>query len=201
MLLLKNSILLLSIAILVFASSTPGQVHGPPTSRPKQEQSSSDAKSNSVCRGKLVAVSMLERPAGMAIYSRRTSYLGWGISEPARLVIRDRNEFNELWNQIMRSVTDKPSLPEVDFSREMLIVAAMGHRPTLYEIIVDSACEVDNQLEVLIRITKIPWCGAHVGLPPETVDIVRLPKTDRTVIFRETERTIDCKDLFHHSPS
>ena len=150
----------------------------------------------SVCRGKTVAVSLLERPYGLKLYGRRTSYLRGGISQRARLVIRDRAEFNELWNnKIMSNLSDKPPLPEVDFSREMLIVAAMGQQPSPYEIIIDSACEVDNQLEVLVRSTKFLPCGLYPGLLPQTVDIVRLPKTDLPVVFRETEVTSDCKGL------
>ena len=149
----------------------------------------------SVCRGKTVAVCLLERPFGLKMYGRRTSYLPGGISQRARLVIRDRDEFIKLWNQMMRVTSNKPPLPEVDFSREMIIVAAMGQQPDRYEIIIDSACEVDNQLEVLVRSTKFLPCGLQAGLLPETVDIVRLPKTDLPVVFRETEVTSDCKGL------
>ena len=150
----------------------------------------------SVCRGKTVAVSLLERPYGLKLYGRRTSYLRGGISQRARLIIRDRAEFNELWNKIMINHTsDKPPLPEVDFSREMLIVAAMGQQPTPYEILIDSACEVDNQLEVLVRSTKFLPCGPYAGILPATVDIIRLPKTDLPVVFRETEVTSDCKGV------
>jgi len=148
----------------------------------------------SVCRGKTVTVSLMERPFGLKVNGRRTSYLSFGISQRARLVIRDRDKFNELWNQIMRPVSDKPALPDVDFSREMLIVAAMGQQPSVYYIIIDSACEVDNQLEVLVRSTSFS-CGAYLGMLPETVDIVRLPKTDLPVVFRETEGTSDCNGV------
>ena len=122
----------------------------------------------SVCRGKTVAVSLPERPFGLKLYGRRTSYLNWGISQRARLVIRDRDKFNELWNQIMRPVSDKdkPALPDVDFSREMIIVAAMGHQPSPYEIIIDSACEVDNQLEVLVRSTSCLRVARMLGSCP-----------------------------------
>jgi hypothetical protein len=150
----------------------------------------------SVCRGKTVAVSLLERPYGRKLYGRRIAYLPGGISQRARLVIRGRDEFNELWNKIMiNNISNKPPLPEVDFSREMIIVAAMGHQPNIYEILIDSACEVDNQLEVLVRITKFDWCGLMAGLLPEPVDIVRLPKTDLPVVFRETELSCDCNGL------
>lgn len=145
-----------------------------------------------VCRGKTVAVSLLERPFGLKMTGRRTPYINGGISERTRLVIHDRVKFNELWQHIMRQTSDKPPLPEVDFSREMLIVAAMGQQPSVYEIIIDSACEVDNQLEVVVRSARYLPCGASVGLLPETVDIVRVPKTDLRVVFRETEATFDC---------
>jgi len=148
-----------------------------------------------VCRGKSVPVSLLERPFGLKLSGRRTPYLNGGISQRARLVIRDRDEFNKLWQQIIRQTSDKPPLPEVDFSREMLIVAAMGQTPSHYEIIIDGACEVDTQLEVLVRSTKFLPCGANTGLFPETVDIVRLAKTDLPVVFRETEVTMDCKGI------
>ena len=149
----------------------------------------------SVCRGKTVAVSLLERPYGLKLYGRRTSYLRGGISQRARLVIRNRAEFNELWNKIMSNTSDKPPLPEVDFEREMLIVAAMGQQPSPYEIIIDSVCEVDKQLEALVRSTRFLPCGAYAGTFPETVDMVRLPKTDLPVVFRETEVTADCNGL------
>ena len=71
----------------------------------------------------------------------------------------------------------------------------MGFQPNPYEIIIDSACELDNQLEVLVRSTKFDWCGAHVGLLPESVDIVRVPTTDLPVVFREAEVTSDCNGL------
>jgi len=147
----------------------------------------------SVCRGKSVAVSLLGPLFGVKQYGRRTSLLQGGTSQRPRLVIRDRDEFNKLWNEIMRQAADKPALPEVDFSREMLIVAAKGQQPSLHMSIIDSACEVDNQLEVLVRSIKFLNCGAHAGPLPETVDIVRLPKTDLPVVFRETEVTSVCE--------
>ena len=149
-------------------------------------------KQQAACRGKSVPVSLLEHPFGLKMSGRRTPYLNGGISQRARLVVRDRDEFNKIWTQIVRLVLNKPPLPEVDFSREMIVVAAMGQQPSRYEIIIDGACELDNRFEVLVRSTKFPTCGLEAGLPPESVDIVRFSKTDLPVVFRETEVTLDC---------
>lgn len=153
------------------------------------------------CRGKRIAVSLLERPFGLKMYGHRTSYIKGGISRRARLAIRNRDEFNELWNEITSSTSNKPPLPQVDFSREMLIVAATGPEKEPHELIVDSACEVDNQLEVVVRNIKSVPCGPTIGLPPQPVDIVRLPKTDLPVVFREIEETFDCKQLYFVEPA
>jgi hypothetical protein len=147
--------------------------------------------STAVCRGKPVAISLL----GPKLPGRRMSFLNGGIKERVRLVIRDRDEFDKFWKQIYRLGSDKPPLPEVDFSREMIVVAAMGQQPSSgYEIIVDGACEVDNQLEVLVRSTNFLKCGLQLGIVTAPVDMVRLPKTNMQLVFRETEVTSDCKE-------
>lgn len=186
------SILSLTIAILGLSLTRSGQMQEP------RVAPSTEPSPKSVCRGKPVTVTLLERPFGLKLYGRRMPYLMGGISERSRLVIRSREEFEKLWQQITRQVSDKPPLPEVDFAREMLIVAAMGAQPERYEIIIDSACEVDNQLEVSVRSTRFLPCGANVGVLPQTLDIVRVPKTDLPVVFRESEVTCDCNGLLNH---
>lgn len=66
----------------------------------------------------------------------------------------------------MSNTPDKPPLPEVDFSREMLIVAAMGQQSSPYDIIIDSACEVDNQLEVLGLVSNFFRAARTLGSCP-----------------------------------
>ena len=152
-------------------------------------------KQEAVCRGKSIPVSLMEPLFGVKMYGRRINFLSGGISHRARLVIRDRDEFNEFWQELVRSASEKPALPEVNFSREMIIVAAMGRQQSSgYEVVIDSACEVDNRFEVFVRSTHFLKCGLQLeGVEP--VDIVRLPKTNLPVAFREIEVTSDCKEL------
>ena len=145
-----------------------------------------------VCVGKPVAVSLLEY--GPKRSGRRMPFLSGGISRRDRLVIRDGQQFNQLWKEIAGPGPDKPPPPQVDFSREMLIVAAMGQQPSSgYEIIIESACEVDNQLEVVVRSANYAKCGLQLGVVTAPVDIVRVPKTNLPVVFRETEVASGCK--------
>ena len=127
-----------------------------------------------------------------------------GVWDQLRLVVRDRETWVDLWKRIHRISPDNPNpnggqlppLPEIDFSRELLVVAGMGRRPrSAYAINIHAAnaYERNYRLEILVRsVENRKGCGAAtVMIAP--IDIVRLPKTDRTVIFRETEVVPDCK--------
>ncbi len=53
-----------------------------------------------------------------------------GLTEPRREVIREEVEFLKLWAEHASDV-NRPALPpEVDFDKEMVVVVAMGNRPT-----------------------------------------------------------------------
>jgi hypothetical protein len=158
-------------------------------------------KQEAACRGKSIPATLLDVGGPKLPEPRTLSLLKGGILKRSRLVIRDRERFDDLWEQIVGLKEDKPAPPEVDFSREMLIVAAMGERPSGgYEIVITGACEVDNQLEVHVRSSDYAQCGgAQLGVLTAPVDIVRIPKSDLPVVFRETEfpsTPADCKELF-----
>ena len=158
----------------------------PPTAQPTE----------SLCRGKPISVSLLDVGGPKLSGPRHMALLYGGISQPSRLVIRNRDEFNELWKQLIGPGSNKPPPPEVDFSREMIVVAAMGQKPSpSYAILIDGACEVDNQLEVFVRSVDYTKCGLQLGVITAPADIVRIPRTELPVVFRETEVTSDCKEI------
>jgi hypothetical protein len=125
-----------------------------------------------------------------------------GIWDQLRLVVRDREAWVDVWKRIhavdpyRRPYPEPPPLPEIDFSREMVVVAAMGQRPSsAYAIVIDGAYayERNYRLEIAVRsIENRKGCGAFTMMTAP-IDIVRLPKTNRSVIFRETEVVPDCK--------
>jgi hypothetical protein len=106
-------------------------------------------------------------------------------------VIRTRNEFNDFWKQLTTSFQPSQVIPppEVDFSKEMVIVAAMGMKPTSgYQIIIDGACETDGRVEVFVSSVDSTKCGGgQLQVLTYPADAVRLPQTDLPVVFRETQ--------------
>jgi hypothetical protein len=112
-------------------------------------------------------------------------------------VVRDRNTWLDVWKRIYQVVPSNgpyPELPEIDFSREMIFIAAMGQQPTSgYAIIIDGAYERDDGLEVVVKSVINLKCGAVLTMVTSPIDIVRLPKIERPVVFREIEVVPDCK--------
>ena len=118
-----------------------------------------------------------------------------GIGDALRIVIRDNEAWREMWKRIHYPVfPSPPPLPEIDFSREIVVVVGLGTRPSSgYGIIIDGAYEQDNLLEVLVRTVSPGKNCINLTVMTQAVDIVRLAKTQSAVVFRDTEVVRDCK--------
>ena len=116
-----------------------------------------------------------------------------GIVKRLRVVIRDQDEWRELWKELFSRQQPVPSLPDIDFSREMLIVVAMGEVNTGgFTIMVDGVYEKEKQLELVVKSTG-PGKNCMVTQAfTQPVDIVRVSKSDHAVVFRETGVSNDC---------
>lgn len=154
-----------------------------------------------VCRGKSLPIALLPGPpmtfvpVPLRFGGTRPPPLPWINSFPTknsfRQVIKTREEFSDLWKRFIAQVPPGgwvPPIPEVDFSKEMVIVAAMGERPSSgYGIIIDGACECDGKVEVFVSSNENACGGGALGIVTAPADAVRLPQTDLPVIFRETQ--------------
>jgi hypothetical protein len=116
-----------------------------------------------------------------------------GLDEPQRTVVRDELAWRAAWAAIWRRHSPEPPLPHVDFKREMLVIAALGSRPTTgYGILVDSAFAEGEGLLVQIR-TVAPGarCGTGQALT-QPVDVARVTRTEGAVRFRDQPQVHDC---------
>jgi len=125
------------------------------------------------------------------------------ITDRMRIVVRDRAAWISLWNQInnldpRQPLPDFPPLPEIDFSREMLIVAAMGQQPSSgYSIIIEEvyANDRNDRCEVVVRSFDRTKCLGQAAVIVSPVDIVRVPRSDCTAVFSEQE-DVTCGPLY-----
>lgn len=122
------------------------------------------------------------------LLQQRDSYSSY--KEPARLVIRDAKEWQQVWPQLADTGS---AAPAVDFDRHMILVAAMGVRSSGgYSIVVDGVFE--NADGVYVRVQESapgPRCivGAALTMP---VTVVTIPRRDGDVVWVERPRTRSC---------
>ena len=150
------------------------------------------------CHGKPLSITMFPGPkmTGPSLPlrfggTRQLPFLQFPSNKSLRLVIKNRDEFSNFWKQLNSRVVSTQSAPppEIDFSKEMIVVAAMGERPTSgYWTYIDGACEVDGQVEVFVSTVEGGGkCGVVFTVLTYPADAVRLPRTDLPIVFRETQ--------------
>lgn len=159
-----------------------------------------------ICRGKPVPITSINF-TGLEIWTARlplrfggtratTPPLYFPSDKAFRRVIKNRDEFTDFGNRLYAQARPEkvPRLPDIDFSKEMVVVVGRGtQQSSSYGIFVDGACEVDGQVEVFVNnvdASCIPSIGPPMGAP---ADAVRLPRIDLPVVFRETQ--LGCKEV------
>ena len=116
-----------------------------------------------------------------------------GLTDSVRVVVRTEQAWREIWAAVHRDRTEAPALPQVDFERDMLVVAALGARPTGgFGIHVEAAHQEAGYINVLVR-RELPGerCGSTQAFT-QPVDIVRLPRSPQPVRFREDVLVRSC---------
>jgi protease stability complex PrcB-like protein len=116
-----------------------------------------------------------------------------GIANSTSVVVRDSAAWRHLWAELTRPFVPPPPLPPIDFAREMVVVAALGSRPTAgYDIVIEGAARDSAGLEVAVRRTS-PGAGCPVlAVVTQPVDLARVPTLAVDTRFRERTVVTPC---------
>lgn len=108
------------------------------------------------------------------------------FAEFKTLVITDHAEFEKVWAQIYRDQFPHPSLPETDFTKDMVLAVFMGEQPTSgYRIDIIEVTENANSLEVQYVKHK-PRPGEPVAqVLTRPFCLAKIEKIDKPVRFME----------------
>lgn len=116
-----------------------------------------------------------------------------GFVQRDRLVIRDAEAWSQFWNQAHSNVMPQPSVPSIDFTRNMVVAATMGSRGSGgYSIRIDPVYAADDALYVVVE-ERSPGAGcvttAAITAPAAAV---RIPRAGGSVSFVERSETFNC---------
>lgn len=116
-----------------------------------------------------------------------------GIEGPRRTVVRDADAWAELWSEMAGDREPKSEPPPVDFASHMVIVAAMGTRPTGgFSIAIERVYQSAERLFVEVR-ERAPSANCMVTQAlTQPADAVVVPRSDLPVSFAESKEIRDC---------
>ncbi len=123
-----------------------------------------------------------------------TSFLsGSGFDQPRTLVIHDRDTWVRTWADIYRRADPPPPMPAVDFANEMVVLAALGPKPSSgFEVLFTGASEAGDVVTVeLDSRTPGPSC-VTLTVITSPVDIARIPRRNGAVTFKTTSSVVNC---------
>jgi len=116
-----------------------------------------------------------------------------GIGRPERLVVRDNATWHTVWASIWSGTAPMPATPNVDFTKEMVIVAALGSRSTGgYSIVVDSAMATSAGLVVWIGTSSPGARCVTTQAFSAPVDVARIQRIDEPVGFVDVPKVVQC---------
>lgn len=118
-----------------------------------------------------------------------------GIETSLRSLVRSEGEWRDLWAQLATDRIPRPTAPVIDFSERVVVVAAMGTRPTGgYAIRIDRVSYAGDTLWVEVTsVTPGAGCMTTQALtaPVAAVSVERRPNVSAR--FLDREETRDCE--------
>ena len=116
-----------------------------------------------------------------------------GHSEAQNYVISTETDWQTLWDKIFSNQSEKPPLPEIDFSRRTIVAVFDGEQPTGgFEISIQEIVETENSFEVAVKaFSPGPRC-AVTGTVTRPFDIVEIEKIEKPILFHVRHKVRNC---------
>lgn len=116
-----------------------------------------------------------------------------GYVEPRLAIITNEQEWAVAWATIHAPLTPTPPLPEIDFSTSVVVLAAMGARPTGgYSITIEEVRAQDGMLHVQV-LQKAPGASCVTTQAiTAPVHVVQAPRAGTTATFSIRSETYGC---------
>lgn len=117
-----------------------------------------------------------------------------GIADRRRVVVRTTEDWHALWSELTILQVPQPDPPEIDFDRQMVIVATMGRQSTGgYLIAIPAVHEHEGGLFVeVVEVSPGPDCLTTQALTTPTAAI-KIEARDQPVTFVERSEQQSCQ--------
>ncbi len=116
------------------------------------------------------------------------------FEKAAQQVVRDQSAWKALWTRLHANASPVPELPDVDFKKDMVVVAAMGAKSHGgYGVAITAA--TDDGGKVIIEVTETSPGARCMNAMMMTSPVVlaKLPRRTGPVTFTVVQKVVDCK--------
>ena len=112
----------------------------------------------------------------------------------AQQVVRDQAAWQALWTRLHVNASPAPALPAVDFTRDMVVVAAMGTKSHGgYKIAITAAAEDAGKVTVEVTETSPGARCMNAMMMTSPVVVAKLPRRAGDVTFNVVRKIVDCQ--------
>jgi hypothetical protein len=116
-----------------------------------------------------------------------------GYVEPRLAIITNAQEWAEAWATIYAPLTPTPPLPGIDFATSVVVLAAMGARPSGgYSIAIEEVRAQDGMLHVRVLQRSPGASCVTTGALTAPVHVVQAPRAGTTATFSIRSETYGC---------
>jgi len=116
------------------------------------------------------------------------------LEAPARIVVRSAAALADVWARLYAGVPQPPPLPAVDFAREMVLVAALGARPSGGHGVAIARAALDGGVLRVEVVETRPGAGCMTTqVITYPVAAARVALHDGAVEFVDRVETNDCR--------
>jgi PrcB C-terminal len=116
-----------------------------------------------------------------------------GFAAPAETIVDTSEQWQRLWREMTKSQRPMPPLPEVDFTRDVVVVVALGRqRSGGFSVQILGADRTRSEVRVRYRVnTPGPDCMVS-GAITSPVDIALLAKSAGSISFERESVVTPC---------
>ncbi|MCB9360522.1 MAG: protease complex subunit PrcB family protein [Flavobacteriales bacterium] len=117
-----------------------------------------------------------------------------GFENPRTQVIVSQVEFEKAWKQAWSRFSDAPQLPTIDFNKKQVLLIALGAKNNGgYGLKIENVTQTKNEITVNYFETKAGEKCMSTQAIVFPFEIIEIEKTAKKVVFKSTEKIIDCK--------
>lgn len=116
-----------------------------------------------------------------------------GFKEKSNQIISDQKEFSKIWDQAFVNYMNKESAPEVDFTKNIVLLIALGEKTSGGHTIKVNSIVESNENTIVNILETCPGKGC---MTTESItysyQIVQIEKPNKPIQFSTIEKIIDC---------